>query len=233
MSGWNFLSPDEWGVVLLTLNVATRSVVFGLPVAVLVAWLLARTRFPGRSLLDAFAHLPMVLPPVVVGWLLLLIFGLRGPIGAWLHSWFGIRLVFTTAGAALACAVTSFPLMLRAVRLSLDAVDPGLEQAARTLGAGPIDRFLNVVLPLTAPGVLVGAIVGFASCLGDFGAVITFAGNIHGQTQTLPLAIFTALQTPNGGETAARLSLVSVTLAIAGLLASQWVSRRVEVLIGR
>ena len=233
MSGWNFLSSDEWGIVLLTLNVATRSVVFGLPVAVLVAWLLTRTRFPGRGLLDAFAHLPMVLPPVVVGWLLLLIFGLRGPIGAWLYAWFGIRLVFTTAGAALACAVTSFPLMLRAVRLSLDAVDPGLEQAARTLGAGPIDRFFNVVLPLTAPGVLVGAIVGFASCLGDFGAVITFAGNIRGETQTLPLAIFTALQTPNGGETAARLSLVSVTLAITGLLASQWVSRRVEVLVGR
>ena len=233
MPGWDFLSPDEWGVVLLTLDVATRSVVFGLPVAVLVAWLLARTRFPGRGLLDAFAHLPMVLPPVVVGWLLLLIFGLRGPIGAWLHAWFGIRLVFTTAGAALACAVTSFPLMLRAIRLSLDAVDPGLEQAARTFGAGPIDRFVNVVLPLTAPGLLVGAIVGFASCLGDFGAVITFAGNIHGKTQTLPLAIFTALQTPNGGETAARLSLVSVTLAISGLLASQWLSRRVEVLVGR
>jgi molybdate transport system permease protein len=207
--------------------------VFGLPVAVLVAWLLARTHFPGRGLLDAFAHLPMVLPPVVVGWLLLLIFGLRGPIGAWLFNWFGVRLVFTTAGAALACAVTSFPLMLRAIRLSLDAVDPGLEQAARTLGAGPIDRFVNIILPLTAPGILVGGIVGFASCLGNFGAVITFAGNIHGKTQTLPLAIFTALQTPNGGETAARLSLVSVTLAIAGLLASQWVSRRVEILVGR
>jgi len=119
MPGWNFLSPDEWGVVFLTLDVATRSVVFGLPVAVLVAWLLARTRFPGRGLLDAFAHLPMVLPPVVVGWLLLLIFGLRGPVGAWLHAWFGIRLVFTTAGAALACAVTSFPLMLRAIRMVL------------------------------------------------------------------------------------------------------------------
>lgn len=233
MPGWDFLSPDEWGVVLLTLDVATRSVVFGLPVAVLVAWLLARTYFPGRGLLDAFAHLPMVLPPVVVGWLLLLIFGLRGPIGAWLFNWFGVRLVFTTAGAALACAVTSFPLMLRAIRLSLDAVDPGLEQAARTLGAGPIDRFVNIILPLTAPGILVGGIVGFASCLGNFGAVITFAGNIHGKTQTLPLAIFTALQTPNGGETAARLSLVSVTLAIAGLLASQWVSRRVEILVGR
>src|SRR5215469_2909618 len=203
MLSWNFLSPDEWGVVLLTLNVATRSVVFGLPVAVLIAWLLARTRFPGRGLLDAFAHLPMVLPPVVVGWLLLLIFGLRGPVGAWLHAWFGIRLVFTTAGAALACAVTSFPLMLRAVRLSLEAVDPALEQAARTLGARAIDRFCTITLPLSAPGVLVGGIVGFASCLGNFGAVITFAGNIPGQTQTLPLAIYSALQTPGGEEVAA------------------------------
>jgi molybdate transport system permease protein len=233
MIGTDLLSADEWEVVLLTLSVATRSVAFGLPVAVLVAWLLARGRFPGRPLLDALAHLPMVLPPVVVGWLLLLIFGLRGPVGGWLQAWFGIRLVFTTAGASLACAVMSFPLMLRAIRLSLDAVDPGLEQAARTLGAGAVDRFFNVVLPLTAPGVLVGGIVGFASCLGDFGAVITFAGNIPGQTQTLPLAIYAALQTPGGEETAARLSLVSVTLAIAGLLASQWLSRRLQVLVGR
>jgi molybdate transport system permease protein len=227
------LSSDEWDIVLLTLHVALRSVMVGLPAAVLVAWLLARGRFPGRPILDALAHLPMVLPPVVVGWLLLLVFGVRGPVGAWLLSWFGIRLVFTTAGASLACAVMSFPLMLRAVRLSLEAVDPGLEQAARTLGAGPVDRFFSIVLPLAAPGVLTGAIVGFASSLGDFGAVITFAGNIPGHTQTLPLAIYTALQTPGGEEAAARLSLVSVSLAIAGLLASQWVARRLQVMIGR
>jgi molybdate transport system permease protein len=229
----NFLSPDEWEVVLLTLGVAARSVIFGLPIAVLIAWLLARGRFPGRPVLDALAHLPMVLPPVVVGWLLLLVVGTRGPIGAWLWSWFGIRLVFTTAGASLACAVMSFPLMLRAIRLSLDAVDPGLEQAARTLGAGPIDRFASIVLPLAAPGVLVGAIVGFASCLGDFGAVITFAGNIPGETQTLPLAIYSALQTPGGEETAARLALISVILAITGLLASEWVARRLRAVVGR
>jgi molybdate transport system permease protein len=146
---------------------------------------------------------------------------------------FGIRLVFTPAGASLACAVMSFPLMLRAIRLSLEAVDPGLEQAARTLGAGPIDRFFNVTLPLAAPGVLVGGIVGFASCLGNFGAVITFAGSIPGQTQTLPLAIYAALQTPGGEEVAARLSLIAVILAIGGLLASEWVSRRLRVLVGR
>lgn len=228
-----FLSPQEWEVVFLTLRVATWSVAFGLPIAVLVAWLLVRGRFPGRAVLDALMHLPLVLPPVVVGWLLLLVFGVRGPVGAWLLSWFGIRLVFTTAGASLACAVMSFPLMLRAIRLSLEAVDRRLEQAARTLGAGPIDRFVTIILPLAAPGVLVGGIVGFASCLGNFGAVITFAGNIHGETQTLPLAIYAALQSPGGDETAARLSIIAIILAITGLLASEWVSRRLLVLVGR
>lgn len=159
--------------------------------------------------------------------------GIRGPIGSWLFEWFDIRLVFTTAGAALACAVMSFPLMLRAIRLSLEAVDPGLEQAARSLGAGPIDRFATVTLPLAAPGVLVGAIVGFASSLGDFGAVITFAGNIPGRTQTLPLAIFTALQTPGGEATAARLSMVSIALAVTGLLAADWIGKRLQRLTGR
>jgi len=230
MSG---LSGDEWQIVFLTLGVAARSVAFGLPVAVLVAWLLVRGRFFGRPILDAVAHLPMVLPPVVVGWLLLLIFGVEGPIGAWLQSWFGVRLVFTTAGAALACAVTAFPLMVRAIRLSLEAVDPKLEEAARTLGAKSLDRFFSITLPLATPGVLVGAIVGFASCLGNFGAVITFAGNIAGETQTLPLAIYSALQTHSGESTAAKLSLVSITLAITFLLASEWVSRRLRVMVGR
>src|SRR6516164_816452 len=230
MSG---LSGDEWQIVFLTLGVAARSVAFGLPVAVLVAWLLVRGRFFGRPILDAVAHLPMVLPPVVVGWLLLLIFGVKGPIGAWLQSWFGVRLVFTTAGAALACAVTAFPLMVRAIRLSLEAVDPKLEEAARTLGAKSLDRFFSITLPLATPGVLVGAIVGFASCLGNFGAVITFAGNIAGETQTLPLAIYSDLQTHGGESTAARLSLVSVSLAIVFLLASEWVSRRLRVMVGR
>ena len=226
-------SEDEWQIVFITLGVAARSVAFGLPVAVLVAWLLVRGRFFGRPILDAVAHLPMVLPPVVVGWLLLLIFGVEGPIGAWLQSWFGVRLVFTTAGAALACAVTAFPLMVRAIRLSLEAVDPKLEEAARTLGAKSLDRFFSITLPLATPGVLVGAIVGFASCLGNFGAVITFAGNIAGETQTLPLAIYSALQTHGGESTAAKLSLVSITLAIAFLLASEWVSRRLRVMVGR
>lgn len=210
-----------------------RATLFGLPMALALAFALARGRFPGRMLLDAAAHLPLVLPPVVVGWLLLLLFGLHGPIGAWLHDWFGIRLVFTRSGAVLACAVMIFPLMLRSIRLSLEAVDPGLEQAARTLGAGAWDRFFSITLPLAAPGVLVGAIVGFAASLGEFGAVITFAANIPGETQTLPLAIYSALQAPGGEEAAARLSLVSVALAVVFLLAAELAGRRLRARLGR
>jgi len=223
-----FLTPAEWQAVRLTLDVSGLAVLYGLPVAIGVAFALSRGRFPGRALLDAAAHLPLVLPPVVVGWLLLLLFGLHGPVGAWLHQWFGIRLVFTRAGAVLACAVMIFPLMLRAIRLSLDAVDPGLEQAARTLGARAFDRFFTITLPMAAPGVLVGAIVGFAASLGEFGAVITFAANIPGQTQTLPLAIYSALQAPGGEETAARLSMVSVVLAVAFLLAAEWLGGKLR-----
>jgi molybdate transport system permease protein len=217
----------------LTLDVSARATLFGLPVAIALAFALARGRFPGRILLDAFAHLPLVLPPVVVGWLLLLLFGLHGPIGAWLYDTFGFRLVFTKAGAVLACAVMILPLMLRAIRLSLEAVDPGLEQAARTLGAGAFDRFATVTLPLAAPGVLVGAVVGFAASLGEFGAVITFAASIPGQTQTLPLAIYAALQIPGGEATAARLSLVSVVLAVVFLVTAELIGRKVRARMGR
>jgi molybdate transport system permease protein len=213
--------------------VAARAVSCGLPLAVLTAWLLVRYRFPGRAFLNAVVHLPLVVPPVVTGWMLLIIFGVRGPIGALLYDWFGIRLVFTTAGASLACAVMTFPVMMRAVRLSLETADPMLEQAARTLGAGRLDRLLNVTLPLASPGILVGAIVGYATCLGEFGAVITFAANIPGQTQTLPLAIYTALQVPGGEAKAAELSLVSVALALTGLLLSEWVGRRINTALGR
>ena len=205
---------------------AARSVLLGLPLAIALAWVLARCRFPGRAALDAFVHLPMVLPPVVIGWLLLLLLGVRGPVGAWLNDWFGIRLVFTTEGAAIACAVMTLPLMVRAVRLSIEAIDPGLEQAAQTLGAGRLDRFLTITLPLALPGILSGAIVGYVAALGEFGAVITFAANIPGETQTLPLAIYTALQTPDGEATAAKLALVSILLAVAGLAAAEWAGRR-------
>jgi molybdate transport system permease protein len=227
------LSAEEWETIWLTLGVAAHAVGFGLPLALFGAFVLARGKFRGRAVLDAVVHLPLVLPPVVIGWLLLLLFGVRGPIGAWLQAWFGVRLVFTTGGAALACGVMVFPLMLRAIRLSLEGVDPGLEQAARTLGAGAIDRFLTITLPLAAPGVLVGAITGFAASLGEFGAVITFAANVPGQTQTLPLAIYAALQTPGGEAVAARLSLASLALALGGLAAAEWAGRRLRARVGR
>jgi molybdate transport system permease protein len=217
----------------LTLDVAARAVGFGLPFAVLTAWVLARYRFPGRPILNALVHLPLVLPPVVTGWLLLILFGIRGPIGSLLLDWFGVRLVFTTAGASLAAAVMVFPVMVRATRLSLEAADRGLEQAARTLGAGWLDRWWNVTLPLASPGILVGAVVAYATCLGEFGAVITFAANIPGQTQTLPLAIYAALQIPGGEAKAAELSMVSLTLALIGLLLSEWLSKRLNVMLGR
>jgi molybdate transport system permease protein len=227
------LTPEEWRAVRLTLEVAARAVVFGLPLAVITAWVLARYRFFGRPILNALVHLPLVLPPVVTGWLLLIIFGVRGPIGSLLLDWFGIRLVFTTAGASLACAVMTFPVMVRAVRLSLETADQGLEQAARSLGAGRFDRLFNVTLPLASPGILVGGIVAYATCLGEFGAVITFAANIPGQTQTLPLAIYAALQVPGGEAKAAELSMVSLTLALIGLLLSEWISKRLNAALGR
>lgn len=217
----------------LTLAVAARAVGFGLPVAVLLAWVLARTRFPGRAVLNALVHLPMVLPPVVTGWLLLLIFGVQGPAGRVLLAWFGVRLAFSTAGAALACGVMVLPVMVRLIRLAIEAIDPRLEQAARTLGAGRLDRLFTVTLPLAAPAILVAAVVGYATSLGEFGAVITFAANIPGETQTLPLAIYAALQVPGGEAAAARLAGVSVALALAGLLLAEWLGRSLRARVGR
>ena len=227
------LSSEEWETVRLTLIVAARAVGFGLPLAVATAWLLVRGRFPGRGVLNAIVHLPLVLPPVVTGWLLLILFGIRGPVGALLWDWFGIRLVFTTAGASLACAVMTFPVMVRSIRLSLEGIDEGLEQAARTLGAGRWDRLINITLPLASPGILVGAIVGYATCLGEFGAVITFAANIPGQTQTLPLAIYAALQAPGGEAKAAQLCVVSLILALLGLSLAEWAGKRLNAVLGR
>lgn len=223
----------ELQALLTSLAVAARAILFALPLAILVAWLLTRPRTPGRFVLNALAHAPLVLPPVVVGYVLLLLFGVKGPIGGPLDSLFHIRLAFTGWGAALAAGVMAFPLMVRALRLSFEAIDPGLEIAARSLGAGPLDRFVNVALPLAAPGVAAAAIVGFAACLGEFGAVITFAANIPGQTQTLPLAIYAALQAPGGDAAALRLSLISFAIAILALAASESLARRAQRLAGR
>lgn len=227
------LSAAELDAVRLSLIVALRSVLASAPFAIAVAWWLARGGSRGRVLLDALVHLPLVLPPVVVGYLLLLTFGLRGPIGGWLNDAFGIQLIFTSAGASLATAVMTFPLVVRAIRISLEGADVGLEEAARTLGAGPWDRFFSITLPLMLPGVLAGAVTAFAAGLGEFGAVITFVSNIPGETRTLPLALYTALQTPGGDAMAARLAVISFALGLTGLLVAEVIARRMRYLVGR
>jgi molybdate transport system permease protein len=227
------MTAAELDAIRLSLSVALRSVLVSLPFAVFIAWLLTQRRFRGKLLLDVLVHLPLVLPPVVVGYLLLLLFGLRGPLGSWLYERFGVQLIFTTGGAALATAVMSFPLVVRAIRLSLEGIDRGLEDAARTLGAGPWDRFFTITLPLIAPGILGGSVIAFAAGLGEFGAVITFASNIPGETRTLPLALYTALQTPGGEALAARLAAVSITLGLLGLVAAELIARRMYRMLGR
>ena len=221
------LTAEEWEAVHLSLRVATAAMVGSLPFAVAVAWLLARKRFPGRALLDGFVHLPLVVPPVVTGYLLLLTFGRHGPIGAFLESTFGIVLAFRWTGAALAAAIMGFPLIVRAIRLSIEAIDPGLESAASTLGANRIVVFLTVTLPLMLPGILAGTVLSFARGLGEFGATITFVGNIPGVTQTIPTAIYTYTQIPGGEPAALRLAAISVVIAFAALLASEALSRRI------
>jgi molybdate transport system permease protein len=200
---------------------------------VLVAWLLTRVSFPGRVVFDAFVHLPLVLPPVAVGYVLLILFGTRGPLGAWLYESFGIELAFSTAGAALATAVMTFPLMVRAIRISLENVDRGLEAAARTLGAGAWDRFATITLPLMLPGIIAGAVTAFSAALGEFGAVITFVSNIPGETRTIPLALYTAIQSPGGDAMAARLAIISLVLGLVGLLLAEMLARRVRRVLGR
>ncbi|MDE2404466.1 MAG: molybdate ABC transporter permease subunit [Sphingomonadales bacterium] len=220
------MTGEDWGIVLLSLKVGGVAMLAALPVAFALAWVLARLRFPGKVLVDALVHLPLVLPPVVTGWLLLLAFGAQGPFGRWLAEGFGISVMFRWTGAAIASAVTALPLMVRAIRLSLEAVDPRLEAAARTLGAGRWRCFASVTLPLALPGVLAGMVLGFARSLGEFGATITFVSNIPGETRTLPLAIYDLLQVPGGEGGAARLAAVAVALSLAALVASEALARR-------
>ena len=226
------LSPLEWEALALSLRVALWSVLTSLPVGLLVAWVLARREFFGKSALNAIVHLPLVLPPVVVGYLLLVLLGREGPLGRLLYDLFGVGLPFTWEGAALAAAVMAFPLMVRAMRLSLESVDQRLEAAARTLGAGPTGVFLTITLPLMAPGIVVGALLGFARSLGEFGATITFVANIPGETRTLPLALYTLTQTPGGEGAALRLTALSVALSLAALAASEYAARRLRARIG-
>jgi molybdate transport system permease protein len=226
-AGADWLGPAEWQAVRLSLRVAFWATVLSLPFGIFVAYALARWRFPGRQILNGIVHLPLILPPVVTGYLLLITFGRRGPVGQWLEGWFGIVLSFRWTGAALAAAIMAFPLMVRAIRLAIEAVDPRLEAAAATLGARPAWVFATVTLPLILPGIIAGTILAFAKAIGEFGATITFVSNIPGQTQTIPSAIHAFLQVPDGGAAAGRLVVVAIVIAMAALLLSEVLARRV------
>jgi molybdate transport system permease protein len=223
MSGW--LGPDEWQAVALSLKVAFWAMALSLPLGIFTAYALARWHFPGKALVNGLVHLPLILPPVVTGYILLVVFGINGPLGA-LLSQLGITLAFRWTGAVLAAAIMAFPLMVRAIRLSIEAVDPKLEQAAATLGASRLWVFVTITLPLIVPGIIAGAVLAFAKAMGEFGATITFVSNIPGQTQTVPSAIYAFLQAPGGEPAALRLVMVSVVVAMGALLASEWLARR-------
>ncbi|KIC07995.1 molybdate ABC transporter permease [Leisingera sp. ANG-M1] len=229
MAGW--LSPEEWQAVALSLRVSLWATMAALPLAVWVAYLLARREFPGKQLLNSAVHLPLILPPVVTGYLLLMMFGTKGPVGGALQQ-IGIVFAFRWTGAALAAAIMAFPLMVRAIRLSFEAVDPKLEQAAATLGASKPWVFATVTLPMILPGLIAGTVLGFAKAMGEFGATITFVSSIPGQTQTLPSAIYTFLQVPGGEAAALRLTLVSIAVALTALLLSELLARRAAARLG-
>ncbi len=228
-----FLTEPELVALGLSLRVALVAVLCSLPIAFLSALVLARCQFRGKTLVDGLIHLPLVLPPVALGYLLLISLGTRAPLGAFLLQNFGIRFVFSWTGAALASAILTFPFQVRAIRLSLEAQDRGLAEAAETLGAGPFDRVVSLYLPLAVPGILAGAVTAFAACLGEFGAIITFVSNIPGETQTIPLAIYAAIQSPGGEAAAARLAALSILLALAGLVFADVVARRARAALGQ
>ena len=225
MTDW--LSPAEWQAVSLSLRVAFWATVLSLPIGIFTAYAMARWSFVGKQVLNGIVHLPLVLPPVVTGYLLLLTFGRRGPVGEFLEQTFGIIVAFRWTGAVLAAAIMAFPLMVRAIRLSIEAVDPKLEEAASTLGASRVWVFMTVTLPLILPGILAGSILAFAKAMGEFGATITFVSNIPGQTQTLPSAIYAFLQVPGGEASALRLVIIAVIIAMGALLLSEVVSKRI------
>ena len=220
------MEGDVWQIVSLSLRVAGIAIIVALPVAFVVAWVLARFNFPGKSLAQAIVTMPLVLPPVVTGYLLLILFGARGAVGAPLQEWFGLSFSFRWTGAALAAGVMAFPLLVRPIRLSIEGLDRGLEEAARTLGASRFTAFFTVVLPPLLPGVLAGAVLGFAKALGEFGATITFVSNIPGETQTLSLAIYALMQTPSGDAEAFRLIAISAAISVAAVVLSEWLQRR-------
>lgn len=220
------LSPTAWTAITLTLRIAVVATLVATPIGIGVAWILARKRFPGKMLLEAFVHLPLVLPPVVTGYLLLLSFGRRGPIGEFLADTFGIVLSFRWTGAALACGIMAFPLLVRPIRLSFETIDMRLEQAAKTLGASPLRAFVTITLPLALPGIIAGMVLCFAKAIGEFGATITFVSNIPGETQTIASAVYALIQTPSGDREAMQLIIVSIILAFGAMLVSEWFARR-------
>jgi len=219
------LTDYEWQVLLLSLKIASVAIIFSLPIAILVAWLLARCQFWGKSLFDSIIHLPLVLPPVALGYLLLITMGRRGVIGQWLYETIGISFSFNWKGAALASAIVAFPLVVRSIRLAIESIDTRLENVARTLGANRLRVFISITLPLAFPGILTGIVLGFARCLGEFGATITFVSNIQGETRTIPLAMYTLLQVPNGENAAMRLCVISIVISLIALIASEWLNR--------
>ncbi|WP_416900325.1 MAG: molybdate ABC transporter permease subunit [Minwuia sp.] len=226
------MHPLETAALLLSLKVSVVAVLFILPPGIAAGWLLARREFRGKALFDGLVHLPLVVPPVVIGYVLLYLFSPAGPLGGPIRDLTGLTVAFTWQGAALAAAIVAFPLLVRSVRLSVEAADPRLEQAARTLGKGPWQVFWRITLPLSAPGVLAGAVLAFARCLSEFGATITFVANLPGETRTIPIAIYSVLQTPGGEAAATRLSVLAVLLALVALLISEWLARRMRRQIG-
>lgn len=221
-----FFSQAELNAIYLSLKVATIAILFALPVAIFIAWILSRKQFWGKQLLNGIVHLPLVLPPVVIGYLLLIVMAKRGAIGQYLWEWFGFSFSFSWRGAVLASAVMAFPLMVRSIKQAFDAIDPKLEQAARTLGASPLKVFFTLNLPLSFSGVIAGAVLGFARSLGEFGATITFVSNIPNQTQTIPAALFTFIETPDGELAAARLCAIAIVISLIALSASEWLAER-------
>ena len=221
-----FFSQPELNAIYLSLKIATIAILFVLPVAIFIAWILSRKQFWGKQLLNGIVHLPLVLPPVVIGYLLLIVMAKRGAIGQYLWEWFGFSFSFSWRGAVLASAVMAFPLMVRSIKQAFDAIDPKLEQAARTLGASPLKVFFTLNLPLSFSGVIAGAVLGFARSLGEFGATITFVSNIPNQTQTIPAALFTFIETPDGELAAARLCAIAIVISLIALSASEWLAER-------
>ncbi|WP_456295596.1 molybdate ABC transporter permease subunit [Vibrio sp. AK197] len=220
------MTDYEYQAVIISLKVALFALVWLLPLGLILAWILARTQFVGKSLLDSIIHLPLVMPPVVIGYLLLVTMGRQGIIGKWLYEQFGLVFSFSWKGAVIACVVVSLPLMVRSIRLSLENVDVKLEQAAQTLGASNVKVFFTITLPLTIPGLITGAMLSFARSLGEFGATITFVSNIPGETQTIPLAMYSFIETPGAEAQAARLCVISIVIALGSLMTSEWISRR-------